>query len=74
MSTVKLTYDAEKHGVAVKEPGHQSVAMGCTYNGPDISGWSAGELVATGVAGCRLFTLGVNNSHLSNTRHHPIST
>ncbi len=32
MRTVQLTYDADKHGLAVKEPGHQSVAMGCTYH------------------------------------------
>jgi uncharacterized OsmC-like protein len=63
MSTVQLTYDADKHGLAVKEPGHQSVAMGCTYHAPDISDWSAGDLVATGVAGCMLFTMGVQASH-----------
>ena len=63
MSTVQLTYDADKHGLAVKEPGHQSVAMGCTYHAPDINDWSAGDLVATGVAGCMLFTMGAQASH-----------
>ena len=37
MSTVRLTYDADKHGLAVKEPGHQSMAMGCTYHAPAIN-------------------------------------
>ncbi len=63
MSTVRLTYDADKHGLAVKEPGHQSMAMGCTYHAPDINDWSAGDLVATGVAGCMLFTMGVQARH-----------
>ena len=59
MSTVELTYDADKHGIAVKEPGHKSVAFGCTYHGPEIEELSAGDLVATGVAGCMLFSMGV---------------
>lgn len=58
-STIKLTYDADKHGVAVKEPGHKSVALGCTYHGPEIEELCAGDLVATGVAGCMLFSMGV---------------
>jgi uncharacterized OsmC-like protein len=63
MSTVKLTYDADKHGIAVKEPGHRSVAIGCTYHGPEIEELSAGDLVATGVAGCMLFSMGVQARH-----------
>lgn len=63
MSKIQLTYDADKHGLAVKEPGHQSLAMGCTYHAPDIDEWSAGDLVATGVAGCMLFTMGVQARH-----------
>jgi uncharacterized OsmC-like protein len=59
VSTVKLTYDADKHGIAVKEPGHKSVALGCTYHGPEIEELSAGDLVATGIAGCMLFSMGV---------------
>jgi uncharacterized OsmC-like protein len=57
--TVQLTYDADRHGIAVKEPGHRSVALGCTYHGPEIEELSAGDLVATGVAGCMLFSMGV---------------
>ncbi len=49
MSTVQLTYDADKHGLAVKEPGHLTVAMGCTYHAPDINDWSAGECSALNV-------------------------
>jgi putative redox protein len=63
MSTVELTYDADKHGIAVKEPGHKSVALGCTYHGPEIEELSAGDLVATGVAGCMLFSMGVQARH-----------
>jgi uncharacterized OsmC-like protein len=63
MSTVKLTYDADRHGIAVKEPGHKSVALGCTYHGPEIEELSAGDLVAIGVAGCMLFTMGVQARH-----------
>jgi uncharacterized OsmC-like protein len=59
MSTVKRTGDADKHGIAVKEPGHKSVALGCTYHGPEIEAFSAGDLVATGVPGCMLFSMGV---------------
>jgi len=59
MSTVQLTCDADRHGVAVKEPGHKSVELGCNYQGPEIGVLSAGDLVATGVAGCMLFTMGV---------------
>jgi hypothetical protein len=62
MSTVKLTYDADRHGIAVKEPGHGSVAIGCTYHGPEIEELSAGDLVATGVAGCMLFSMGAQAS------------
>ena len=46
MSTVQLTYDADKHGLSVKEPGHQSVAMGCTYHAPDMNDWCGPGLVA----------------------------
>ena len=63
MSTVQLTYDADRHGIAVKEPGHKSVALGCTYHGPEIEELSAGDLVATGVAGCMLFSMGVQARH-----------
>ena len=42
MSTVQLTYDADRHGIAVKEPGHKSVAIGCTYHGAAIDDLSAG--------------------------------
>ena len=63
MSTVKLTYDADRHGIGVKEPGHKSVALGCTYHGPEIEELSAGDLVAIGVAGCMLFTMGVQARH-----------
>jgi uncharacterized OsmC-like protein len=63
MITVKLTYDADKHGIAVKEPGHRSVAIGCNYHGPEIEELSAGDLVATGVAGCMLFSMGVQARH-----------
>ena len=59
MSTVQLTYNADRHGIAVKEPGHKSVAIGCTYHGAAIDDLSAGDLVATGVAGCMLFSMGV---------------
>ena len=59
MSTVQVTYDADRHSIAVKEPGHKSVALGCTYHGPEIEELSAGDLVATGVAGCMLFSMGV---------------
>ena len=58
MSKVQLTYDADRHGVAVKEPGHKSVALGCNYHAADIEELSAGDLVATGVAGCMLFSMG----------------
>ena len=63
MSTVQLTHDADRHGIAVKEPGHKSVALGCTYHGPEIEELSAGDLVATGVAGCMLFSMGVQARH-----------
>ena len=63
MNTVQLTYDADKHGVVVKEPGHKSVAIGCNYHGPGIEELSAGDLVATGVAGCMLFSMGVQARH-----------
>jgi uncharacterized OsmC-like protein len=63
MSKVQLTYDADKHGVAVKEPGHKSVALGCNYHVADIEELSAGDLVATGVAGCMLFSMGVQARH-----------
>jgi uncharacterized OsmC-like protein len=63
MSMVELTYDADRHGVAVKEPGHRSVALGCTYHGPEIEELSAGDLVATGVAGCMLFSMDVQARH-----------
>ena len=63
MGSVKLTYDAEKHGIAVKEPGHKSVALGCTYHGSEIEELSAGDLVATGIAGCMLFSMGVQARH-----------
>jgi putative redox protein len=63
MSTVQLTCDADKHGIAVKEPGHKSVAIGCTYHGSEIQDLSAGDLVATGVAGCMLFSMGVQARH-----------
>jgi uncharacterized OsmC-like protein len=63
MSTVQLTYDADKHGVAVKEPGHKSVGLGCTYHGPEIGEFSAGDMVATGVAGCMLFSMAEQARH-----------
>jgi uncharacterized OsmC-like protein len=63
MSTVQLIYDADRHGLAVKEPGHKSVALGCTYHGPEIEELSAGDLVATSVAGCMLFSMGVQARH-----------
>jgi len=63
MSTVQLTYDADRHGIAVKEPGHKSVALGCTYHAGEIDELSAGDLVATGVAGCMLFSMGVQARH-----------
>jgi uncharacterized OsmC-like protein len=47
----------------MKEPGHKSVALGCTYHGPEIEELSAGDLVATGVAGCMLFSMGVQARH-----------
>jgi uncharacterized OsmC-like protein len=63
MSTEQLTYDADRHGIAAKEPGHKSVAIGCTYHGAAIDDLSAGDLVATGVAGCMLFSMGVQARH-----------
>jgi putative redox protein len=47
----------------VKEPGHKSVALGCTYHAGEIEELSAGDLVATGVAGCMLFSMGVQARH-----------
>ena len=63
MSTVQLTYDADRHGIVVKGRGTGSVALGCTYHGPEIEELSAGDLVATGVAGCMLFSMGVQARH-----------
>jgi hypothetical protein len=40
MSTVKLTCGADKHGLAVKEPGHRIASMGCTYHARDMNDWS----------------------------------
>jgi uncharacterized OsmC-like protein len=63
MGTVKLTYDADRHGIGEKEPGHKTVAIGCTYHAGEIEDFSAGDLVAMGVAGCMLFSMGVQARH-----------
>jgi len=63
MGTVKLTYDADRHGVGEKEPGHKMVAIGCTYHGSEIEDFSAGDLLTMGVAGSMLFSMGVQARH-----------
>lgn len=59
MSAVKLVYDRDQHGTATIEPQHKSVAIGCTHHGNAIDDFSAGDLVAIGLAGCMLFSMGV---------------
>ena len=58
MSTLKLTYDGDQHGTAVKEPEHKSVEIGCIQHGVKSDELSAGDLVGLGVAGCMLFSMG----------------
>ncbi len=63
MSNMHLTYDADGHAVAAREPGHETVALGRTHPGPEIEEFSAGDLVATGVPACMLFSMVAQARH-----------
>ena len=58
MSSLRLVYDADEHGIATKDPHDKNVAIGCTYRQGEIDDFSAGDMVGIGIAGCMLFSMG----------------
>lgn len=57
MDTLKLTYDGDQHATALKEPQHNSVAIGCPYTAKGDE-FSPGNLLGISVAGCMLLSMG----------------
>ena len=57
MSTLKLTYDADQHLTALKEPQNKRVAIDCgiTGKGEELS---PGNLLGLSVASCMLLSMG----------------
>jgi len=57
MDTLQLTYDADQHATALKEPQHKSVAIDCPFTGKGEE-LSPGNLLGVSVAGCMLLSMG----------------
>ncbi|NQU20325.1 MAG: OsmC family protein [Candidatus Nealsonbacteria bacterium] len=57
MSTLRITYDADQHCTALREPEGNTVAMDCPYTGKGEE-FTPGNLVGTALAGCMFLSLG----------------
>lgn len=57
MNSLKLTYDGDQHATALKEPGHNRVAIDCPYTAKGDE-FSPGNLLGISVAGCMVLSMG----------------
>ena len=57
MNALRLEYDGDQHGTAIKEPQNKKVSIDCPYTGKGEE-FSPGNLVGIGVAGCMLLSMG----------------
>lgn len=59
-STLRITYDSTQHAVVLQEPQGKATAMdACTATGGKGEEFSPTNLMASGLAGCMLFSMGV---------------
>ena len=60
MSKLQITYDQIQHATARLEPQGKLISTGaCSAAGGDGEEFSPGNLVATGLVGCMLFSMGI---------------
>ncbi len=57
LTTLRLTYDGDRHAMALKEAKHKTVAIDCPYTGKGEE-LSPGNLVGISVSGCMLLSMG----------------